>query len=159
MLDKTRDVERLTFRLNLLAQLAIEANDGLFRARTGLSIREIRILRLVDDNPGITFVELNRAAHLERTMISRIIQALIKAELVQRVNDPGDARRFSLFATEGGRRLRQAASLLSDSLEEILVQPFDAAERAQFEAHLSRLADWVRSDGYRAALEDWKASS
>lgn len=156
MLDKMRDVERLTFRLNLLAQLAIEANDQIFRDKTGLSIREIRVLRLVDDNPGITFVELNRAAHLERSTTSRIIQALLKAELIQRVNDVDDARRFSLYATDPGRRLRQRAKVLSDSLEEILVQPFSAAERAQFETHLSRLADWVRSDGYREALEVWR---
>lgn len=158
-MNKADDVERLTFRLNLLAQLAIEANDQIFREKTGLSIREIRVLRLVDDNPGITFVELNRAAYLERSTTSRIIQALIKAELIQRVNDVGDARRFSLYATDQGRRLRQRARLLSDSLEEVLVHPFGQAERAQFEAHLSRLADWVRSDGYRDALEIWKKHS
>ena len=49
-----KDSDRLTYRLNLLSRLAIEANDQIFRDKTGLSILEIRVLRLVDDNPAFT---------------------------------------------------------------------------------------------------------
>ena len=52
--------DRLTFRLHVLAQTAIDRNDAIFLSETGCSIRELRVLRLVADNPGITFVEITR---------------------------------------------------------------------------------------------------
>lgn len=152
MPDMTRDSERLTFRLSLLAQLGIETNDQIFRDQTGLSILEIRVLRLVDDNPGITFVTLNKAAHLERSKTSRIIQGLVKAGLLRRENDPTDARRFSLFCTDSGREKRDLARSLADDLEELLFKTFSAQQRTAFETQLGALLDWVRSDDYRKAL-------
>ena len=112
-----KDSDRLTYRLNLLSRLAIEANDQIFRDKTGLSILEIRVLRLVDDNPGITFVELNKVVHLERSKTSRLIQSLVKAGLLARVNDSSDARRFALHCTAEGRALRNRARALADGLE------------------------------------------
>lgn len=151
----TSDMERLTYRLNLLARLAIDANDQIFKDNTGLSIREIRVLRLIEDNPGITFVELNEAANLERSLTSRIIQTLLKADLARRENDAADSRRFRLFSTPAGQAVRAKAHTISDRLEEILLRPLDKDEVAALDARLARLADWVRSPDYREALSDW----
>ena len=154
----TRDSDRLTYRLNLLSRLAIEANDQIFRDKTGLSILEIRVLRLVDDNPGITFVELNKVVHLERSKTSRLIQSLVKAGLLARVNDSSDARRFALHCTAEGRALRNRARALADGLESILFHTFTAEQRSAFEAQLGGLLDWVQSSAYHNALIDWEKS-
>lgn len=154
-MKKTFAMERLTFRLGLLAQLAIDANDQIFKDGVGLSIREIRVLRLIDDNPGITFVELNGAANLERSLTSRIIQQLLKADLVRRESDPADSRRFRLSSTPAGQDVRVRAHTISDRLEEILLRPLDPREIEELDAQLVRLADWVRSQDYRDALAEW----
>ncbi|MCL7466299.1 MarR family winged helix-turn-helix transcriptional regulator [Phaeovulum sp. NW3] len=138
--------------------MTIEANDHIFRDKTGLSILEIRILRLVDDNPGITFVELNKLAHLERSKTSRLIQSLVKAGLLERVNDSCDARRFALYCTAAGSALRNRARSLADGLENILFQAFTAEQRSAFEAQLGGLLDWVHSNAYSDALADWEKS-
>lgn len=153
-MKKTFAMERLTYRLSLLAQLAIDANDQIFKDSVGLSIREIRVLRLIDDNPGITFVELNEAATLERSLTSRIIQSLLKADLVRRENDAADSRRFRLFCTPAGQIVRVKARTISDRLEEILLRPLDRGEIEALDGRLARLADWVRSPAYRTALSD-----
>lgn len=154
-MKKTFAMERLTYRLSLLSQLAIDANDEIFRDSVGLSIREVRVLRLIDDNPGITFVELNEAANLERSLTSRIIQRLLNADLVRRENDASDSRKFRLFSSSAGREARVKAHAISDRLEEILLRPLDPDEIEALDARLARLADWVRSPDYEEALSDW----
>ena len=39
--------ERLTFRLDILAQEAIRANDHIFQERVGLKVHEVRVLRII----------------------------------------------------------------------------------------------------------------
>jgi len=149
--------ERLTFRLDILAQEAIRANDDIFQARVGLKVHEVRVLRIIGQNPGITFVELTHQARMERSLTSRIIQRLIKQELVRRENDEADARRFRLFTTQMGNAKREVAKGLSDALEELLLAPLAVSEAHQLDALLARLADWIHSEEYEQKLEAFES--
>ena len=101
--------ERLTFRLDVLAQEAISANDAIFVKAVGCTIREVRVLRLIDDHPGTTFIEICRTTGLERSLASRIIRRLLAWQLVRRDNDAADARRFGLSTTSLGKHRRTEA--------------------------------------------------
>lgn len=151
-MEKPFTQERLTFRLDLLAEEAIRANDGIFQSRLGLKIHEVRVLRLIGRQPGIIFVELSRQASLERSQTSRIIQGLIRQGLIRRENDAADARRFRLFTTEEGERTRHKAKRLSDALETLLMAPLQTAEEQVFDELLARLSSWVGSDDYQRRL-------
>ncbi|MDT8343888.1 MAG: MarR family winged helix-turn-helix transcriptional regulator [Thermohalobaculum sp.] len=144
--------ERLTYRLNIVAQQAIALNDDIFLRETGCRIRELRVLRLIDDSPGTTFAEIARVTGLERSLTSRIIQGLIASGLVQRENSGSDARVFQLMTTERGKEVRRIARAVSDRLEAVLTQPLTRAELGTLDALLARLAVWVSSDEYRDAL-------
>lgn len=144
--------DRLTYRLDVLAQTAIAANDAIFVRETGCRIRELRVLRLIDDTPGTTFAAISKATGFERSLTSRIIQKLLGADLIRRENSKEDARVFMLHTTEDGKRIRQVARRLSDQLEIILTRPLSANELAQLNAMLDRLGTWVKSDAYVAAL-------
>ena len=157
--DKAFLNDRLTFRLDVLAAEAIAANDALFVASVGCTIREVRVLRLIDDYPGITFIEICRATGLERSLTSRIIRRLIALELIQRDNATDDARRYRLSTTRLGKRRRLEARELSDRLEAVLVRPLAASEVEQLKATLDRLALWVRSPEYRQALSQPRSRS
>ena len=150
--------ERLTFRLDVLAQDAISANDAIFVKAVGCTIREVRVLRLIDDFPGITFIEICRATGLERSLASRIIRRLLSLQLVRRENDAKDARRFGLSTTDLGKNRRTEARTLSDSLEVTLCAPLSAGERKQLNNLLDRLALWVRSTEYKQALAEHEAT-
>lgn len=146
--------ERLTFRLDVLAQDAISANDAIFVKAVGCTIREVRVLRLIDDFPDITFIEICRATGLERSLASRIIRRLLALQLVRRDNDAKDARRFGLSTTDLGKHRRTEARALSDKLEITLCAPLTAGERKQLNNLLDRLALWVRSAEYKQALAE-----
>ncbi|WP_417476170.1 MarR family winged helix-turn-helix transcriptional regulator [Leisingera sp.] len=144
--------ERLTYRLELVAQEAIRANDEIFLRETGLRIRELRVLRLIDDTPGTTFAEIAKSTGLERSLTSRIIRTLLGNGLIERENSIEDARVFLLRTTARGQNIRRIARQLSDRLEAILTHPLSEQELATLDGILERLGNWISSERYRAAL-------
>ncbi|WIV51195.1 MarR family winged helix-turn-helix transcriptional regulator [Marivivens sp. LCG002] len=151
-LSKVFRNERLTYKLNIVANRAISENDSIFVRETGLNIRELRVLRLVDDTPGITFVDVSEVTSLERTLTSRIIQKLIRDGFLVRENSKEDARKFGLHTTEAGKKARAKGRLVSDRLERLLIQPLSAEEEATLNTLLNKLGAWVASKDYRDLL-------
>lgn len=149
---KTFRNERLTYRLNIVAQQAITANDEIFLNKTGCRIRELRVLRLIDDTPGTTFAEIAKVTGFERSLTSRIIQTLISMGLIERTNSTEDARVFLLSTTQKGKQTRQMARQLSDRLEVILTDPLSAQELRALNEILERLGAWVTSEEYKTTL-------
>lgn len=152
--DKTFQNERLTYRLNIVADEAISANDEIFLKETGCRIRDLRVLRLIDDNPGTTFAQIAKITGFERSLTSRILQNLIKAGLIVRKNSSEDARVFLLSTTEKGKKIREIGRHLSDRLEVILTDPLSAQELKALDDILLRLGTWVTSEEYKAALTE-----
>lgn len=147
---------RLTFILDIIAKEAITANDDIFQERLGYTIRDLRVLRIVDDNPDITFVDICALTGLERSLVSRILQSLIRDGLLSRSSSTEDARKFHLSTTASGKYLRAEGRKLSDALEEILLEPFAPDERKGMFDLLERLGEWVRSGDYKAALDVYR---
>lgn len=147
--------ERLTYKLNLISNLAIAANENIFSRETGLAVRELRVLRLIDDNSGIIFVELCGMTALDRTLTSRIVQKLIKLGFVVRKNDKTDARKFSLHTTKKGKAIRIVGRKLSDDLEAILSQKLTAHEKDTLDSLLNKMGAWVTSGEYLEKLADY----
>jgi DNA-binding MarR family transcriptional regulator len=135
-----------------VAQQAISVNDEIFLKETGCRIRDLRVLRLIDDTPGTTFAEIAKITGFDRSLTSRIIQNLIGAALIERENSSEDARVFLLSTTEKGKQIRQVARRLSDRLEVILTDPLSAQELRSLNDILARLGLWVTSEDYRLAL-------
>jgi DNA-binding MarR family transcriptional regulator len=144
---------RLTYRLNVIADQAISANESIFVRETGCNIRELRVLRLIDDSPGTTFAEIARITGFERSLTSRIIQNLIAEALILRENSSTDARVFQLFTTEKGREVRRIGRAVSDRLEAVLTRPLSDAELDTLNQLLWRLGKWVSSSEYQELLE------
>lgn len=149
--------ERLTYRFHVLAEEAINANDGIFMRAYGCSIRELRILRIIDEYPGVTFKEIVTATQLERSLASRLIRRLLSLDLIQRKNDRDDGRRYELFVTEAGKRTRLGSEKLSDELEELLLSPLPPEALDTLKATLDRLALWIRSSEYQERISAFQS--
>lgn len=143
----------LTHRLEILAHEAIRANDPLFVEYTGCTIREYRVLRMIDEHGGIAFNEIMRITGLDRSLVSRLIRTLLERELVYRVNSKEDARRFGLFTTDTGKTTCQQGKQLSAAAEKILFAPLQDDELEQLNALLDKLVLWVRAPDYQEQLQ------
>lgn len=144
--------QRLTFRLHVLAEEAINASDAIFVERVGCNIRELRILRIIDEYPGVTFQEIVTATRLERSLASRLIRRLLSLGLILRENNQQDGRRYELYVTETGKHIRLESERVSDELEGVLLEPLTSEEASALKTMLDKLALWVRSPGYQEGI-------
>ena len=118
----------------------------LFEHRFGLDVDELRVLRLIDDQPGVTFTALAQQTRFERSATSRILSRLMKAELVERAIDEHDARQFRLRATEAGKALRKRADPLSLEIKTLILSALSDVEQAQFRRTLEKLILWLNEE-------------
>lgn len=158
MPDTNFPSKRLTYLLEIIANEAIAGNDAIFLRELGYSIRELRVLRIVDDNPGVTFVDVWDKSGLERSLTSRILQKLIGDGLLVRTSSGTDARKYHLCTSEAGKALRERGRAVSDALEGLLLSAFPPEDRQRLFEQIERLGQWVRSEDYKRALQDYPAS-
>ena len=143
--------QSLTYLLASISDEAIGAASRMFEHRFGHGIHEIRVLRLIGDNPGITFTRLAERTRFERSATSRMLSRLISAGLIKRRNSREDARQFALFITAKGAALRSNADPLTAELEDLMLAPLRAAEKTRFLASLDAIMTWV-AEGFRAEV-------
>lgn len=143
----------LTYHLTSISEDGIGHAERIFEARFGWNVREIRVLRLIRSNPGITFTELARQTKFERSLTSRTLSRLMKAGLVSRANSPQDARVFTLTATVAGIALCEQADPLSIELEALMLEPLTPEQRENFLQMVSQVRTWVQG-GYIAKVAE-----
>jgi len=136
----------LTYRLDVLSTGAIRMANEVYAARCGLGVRELRVLRLIDDNPGITFSDLIAETRFERSLASRLLNGLLREALVERENSATDARVFNLRTTKAGRERRRLATRIGQKLEADLLRPLSQLQRADLLRSIELLTDWVYGD-------------
>ncbi|HPQ97775.1 MAG: MarR family transcriptional regulator [Thiothrix sp.] len=143
----------LTHRLDVLATDAIRVTDPLFVEHTGCTIREYRVLRMIDEHGGITFKDILVITGLDRSLVSRLIRILLERQLIYRVNSEQDARRFGLFTSETGRQRCQKGRELSAAAENILLAALAPQEMVALNSMLEKLFVRVSSANYAEQLQ------
>ncbi len=141
------------YQLNMLASVTVDSVEDRFVEHVGLDVRSIRVLRLVGDNPGITFADLTVMTALERSLTSRLIQNLVRGGQIERRNFETDARRFGLYITEAGQVARSRADRLTEIGLKLVFEKLDPREVAAFVATMGKLADWIDSDEFEDKVE------
>lgn len=144
--SKTGPERYLTYRLDVLSTGAIRIANDAYKVSCGLEVRELRVLRLIDDNPGITFSDLTDETRFERSLASRLLNALLREGLVERENSAADARVFHLRTTEAGRERRRLAARIGQKLEAHLLRPLSEVQRAALLETIEHLTEWVYGD-------------
>lgn len=135
--------QSFTYQLASIAEEAIAPAAKLFKKRFGLDVHELRVLRLIGDQPGVTFTELAQRTRMERSATSRILSRLNKGAFVRREIDQNDARKFQLYITPAGEALRMEADPLSLQLEALILANLTAPEREELQRILDKLALWI----------------
>lgn len=143
--------QSFTYQLASISEDAIKPAARMFERRFGLDVRELRVLRLIGDQPGVNFTTLAAQTRFERSATSRMLSRLIKSGLVRRELDEQDARQFRLFITPKGVDLRGRADPLSLELEDLILSALTPAERQQFRESLDKLSAWLARE-FQGAL-------
>ena len=111
----------------------------------GLSNSQYRVLELLCENDGQKLTELSDKMLVARSTITRIIDQVEGAGLVERTPDPEDRRAQRAILTTAGEDLFQRARQAhSDSLEGRFAA-LDSAEQMQLTTLLDKLGDNLRA--------------
>jgi DNA-binding MarR family transcriptional regulator len=96
------------FRLNRLAAEVSAALSSEYRERYGLDIPEWRVLATLGfRNAACSAQYISHCTRTHKSTISRAVTALMKRQLVERVENQDDRREFRLRMTAKGTRLYQ----------------------------------------------------
>lgn len=103
----------------------------------GVTRAQWKVLFSLTRTPGLRQVELAEKLDVEPITLSRIIDRLEEAALVERAPDPADRRAWRLQVTEKAKPL---VAKLKDLGSELVDEAFDGIERSELERVRSVLA-------------------
>ncbi len=148
---KDKELPYLTFKLDLLKTMASKAADNRYGDSIGLRIKELRILRLLHDLPGIAATDLRHKLVLDKTLLSKNLAVLEERGLIARSQDPQDNRLHRLYLTKEGLRAWKEAERIGRALEREMFAELQPEEWQQLHRLLGRaLASFASWQGEEA---------
>jgi DNA-binding MarR family transcriptional regulator len=141
-LGKRFPEELVSSTLFLLKRLGMNAKEKSINAydEAGLHPYHHAILAVLDEGSQETQGAIADALGYDRGQLVGLLDDLEERGLVERKRDPADRRRHIVRMTPAGKRTLVKLRALARKLEDDLLQPLDAEERAQLHGLMLRLA-------------------
>jgi DNA-binding MarR family transcriptional regulator len=139
--DSRLDLFRFVpFRLNRLAAEVSAALSSEYQARYGLDIPEWRVLATLGfRNDACSAQYIAHCTRTHKSTISRAVTALMKRQLVERVENEDDRREFALRMTRKGKALYQQLIPRLLRKEQEILSCLSARERRDFAEMLGKI--------------------
>ncbi|THD60364.1 MAG: MarR family transcriptional regulator [Bradyrhizobium sp.] len=130
------------FRLNRLAAEVSAALSSEYKTRYGLDIPEWRVLATLGfRNEACSAQYIVHCTRTHKSTISRAVTALMKRQLVERVENEDDRREFVLRMTRKGRTLYQELIPRLLRKEQEILSCLSAAERKELARLIGKIED------------------
>ena len=125
----------------LISQVSGHAHRLLTAALAGAGARgyHVRVLAALAEFGPASQAGLGRRVEMDRSDVTAAVSELAADGLVERAADPGDRRRNVVTITAAGRARLAALDAVLDDVQEELLAPLSARERAALTALLARL--------------------
>jgi len=125
--------------VSIANRVSVSASQAYMRCY-GVGVMEWRVIGMLAGRPGATAKDIAQLSGLDKSAVSRAVNALIQVGHVAAGGDPDDNRRIRLQLTPTGQTLHDRIIVASLAREELLLDGFSAAERAAFFGYLRRVA-------------------
>lgn len=106
---------------------------------TDVTSVQYAVLLVLEQRPGVSQRELGDELDLDRSTIAELAARMVRNGLVERISDPQDKRRNTLFLTTTGRALLAELKPRVDNVERVLTQELSTAERDTLRQLIERL--------------------
>jgi len=134
-------LDYVTFKMDVVNERAKSVASTVYEKEVGLSLRELRLMRFIATQPGLTITRLIELAHIEKTLTSKSVAGLVRRGLVLRAIGEIDARQINLYLTAEGIRRVEAADTLGQKMEVGMMSVLSESEAAAFRRCLELLYD------------------
>ena len=129
----------LYFNVNALARVVNKQWTKAFE-KFDLSPAHGYLLRAVLTNPGISQKQLADELRLEKSTITRFVEALEQKGLVERWKNSNDARETGVYATKQAKTIQAGLESLGDELYQTMVESLGANNLKQLVKQLRESA-------------------
>ena len=150
MPSQTRLADFVPYLMSVTTNAVADLIAGEYRAAYGLKIPEWRVMAVLGDSGARTQRELVMATRMDKVAVNRACKVLEVRGLVGRSPNERDGRSHHLELTPAGKDVHGQIMPHALEMEERLLAPLSAAERAQFVSLLARIGESA------AALEEGK---
>ncbi|GII99249.1 DNA-binding MarR family transcriptional regulator [Sediminihabitans luteus] len=137
----SEDETRFDTPLGLLRWISwaqMQAGEEWVRER-GLTREQAFVLGYLVKNPGAIQRDIAQVSRTTPASVSSLLQGLERRGLVERRTEPGDVRSKRVHATPEGAALVAGFEPAVAAIEEKILAPLDATERAQLHELLRRI--------------------
>ena len=97
------------------------------------------VLLVLEQRPGISQRELGDELDLDRSTIAELVARMVRNGVLERVGDPQDKRRNTLYLTAPGRAQLGELKPRVANVEQVLTQHLSGEEREQLRGLMERL--------------------
>ncbi|MES2497160.1 MAG: MarR family transcriptional regulator [Pseudomonadota bacterium] len=140
---------RVSFLMHDIARRSRYWFDARARSR-GLTRAQWRMLLFLAHAEGPTQSEVAEMLDVERITLCRMVDRLAEGGLVERRADPTDRRVWRLYLTEKAMPLVDDLTHIADDMENNLLAPLDADQRATLTGLLNIVRDHIREQDDRS---------
>lgn len=137
----------LPHRIQMLARMIDRETGRELQANFNLSVADWRVLGLTNTFGAASAAEICAAFEIDRAEVSRAVERLVTAGLVQREDDPRHRSKKRLSPTEKGREIFQHAVKRREDYFAKILQDLGTEDRQALDRMLRSIA--VRVDEFR----------
>lgn len=109
--------DNLIFQLGAIARKVHQHVERVFhKENLDITPEQFSLLTILWYNEGISIKELADRSQRDKTTISRVVNNMIKRDLIRRLDNMDDKRAKRIFLTEHGRNLQDQLVMLSGEI-------------------------------------------
>lgn len=132
-------LDYVTLMLDTVNDRAKDVASQVYERECGVTLRELRLMRFIGAEPGLTLTRLIELTSLEKTLASKAITTLVRRDLVVRSVGEEDARQIRLELTDPGEAVVMHADPIGRFMEETFRGSLTSEEQAVFRRCLQKL--------------------
>jgi DNA-binding MarR family transcriptional regulator len=143
----------LPYRLSILSNRVSNAIARVYQRKFGLSIPEWRLVAVVGRFGPMSANEAAERTEMDKVRVSRAVQRMLAAGLLERATDAQDRRRSILQLSPKGVAIRVEIAPYAHAIEQQLLAPLSDADRTDLERVMRLLEKSAQTfqDGGRKA--------
>jgi len=138
-------LDYLAYRLDMVSVMLKRLATVDYKREFGVSVRDLRVLRFVAQEPGLIQGRLADLCLLEKGATSKLVTAMVFKGLLVRQVGTYDARHIELRLTKQGEKVVARCDEIGHSIERDLLDVLTPNERVVFERSVQKLTQALRT--------------
>jgi DNA-binding MarR family transcriptional regulator len=146
--ERHRIQDSTLYRIHRLARSLFKASTNYYVPRFALGVPEMRVLWVISDNAPLASSEVVDIAAMDKALVSRVMQRLVKSGYVTDSLDPKDHRKRVWTLTKAGHAVVQKLAVVRQARQARVLGCVTVRERKLLNEMLDRL--FLASESLRA---------